>query len=95
MKTLTIVLNQKDTDRVIEMAWEDRTPFEAIKFQFGLAEKEVITLMRLQLKSSSFRLWRKRAQRISHKHLKKQPDDMLTFKRNAQRQITLNKISKR
>lgn len=95
MKTLTIVLNQKDTDRVIEMAWEDRTPFEAIKFQFGLTEKDVITLMRLQLKPSSFRLWRKRAQRVSHKHLRKQPDDMLTFKCNAQRQITLNKISKR
>jgi uncharacterized protein (TIGR03643 family) len=51
--------------------------------------------MRQQLKESSFKLWRKRAQRISHKHLKKQPDDMLTFKCNAQRQITLNKISKR
>ena len=95
MKTSTIVLNQKDTDRVIEMAWEDRTPFEAIKFQFGLTEKDVITLMRQQLKESSFKLWRKRAQRISHKHLKKQPDDMLVFKCNAQRQITLNKISKR
>ncbi|HET8829443.1 MAG TPA: TIGR03643 family protein [Pelobium sp.] len=94
MKT-TKILNERDTDRVIEMAWEDRTPFEAIEFQFGLTEKAVITLMRQQLKPSSFKLWRKRAQRISHKHLKKQPSDMLTFKCSAQRQITLNKISKR
>lgn len=95
MKTQKTILNEKDTDRVIEMAWEDRTPFEAIEFQFSLTEKDVIKLMRLQLKQSSFKLWRKRAQHISHKHLKKQPDDMLTFKCNAQRQITLNKISKR
>lgn len=95
MKTSKLIMNEKDTDRIIEMAWEDRTPFEAIEFQFGLNEKAVITLMRQQLKESSFKLWRKRAQHISHKHLKKQPNHMLTFKCNAQRQITLNKISKR
>ena len=49
-------------DRVIEMAWEDRTPFEAIKFQFGLNEKEIITLMRREMKSKSFAMWRKRVQ---------------------------------
>ena len=65
-------LNERDRDRIIEMAWEDRTPFEAIRFQFGLAEKDVIRLMRRELKRSSFNLWRKRvSQGISQKHLKK------------------------
>ncbi|HRB61001.1 MAG TPA: TIGR03643 family protein, partial [Niabella sp.] len=50
----------KDIDRIIEMAWEDRTPFEAIKIQFGFSEADVITLMRRELKRSSFNLWRKR-----------------------------------
>lgn len=45
-----------DTDRIIEMAWEDRTPFEAIKIQFDLTEKEVIQLMRKMLKRKSFNL---------------------------------------
>ena len=52
--------SERDLDRIIEMAWEDRTPFEAILFQFGLQEKEVVRLMRGNLKSSSFKLWRKR-----------------------------------
>ena len=47
----------REIDRVIEMAWEDRTPFEAIEFQFGLNEKEVITIMQRELKPSSFRMW--------------------------------------
>ena len=51
-----------EVDRVIEMAWEDRTPFDAIAFQFGLSEKEVIVLMRTHLKPSSWRRWRKRVQ---------------------------------
>mgnify|MGYP002018218639 CR=1 FL=1 len=54
------VLESEDLDRVIEMAWEDRTPFEAIAYQFGLSESEVIQLMRSQMKASSFRMWRKR-----------------------------------
>ena len=49
-----------DIDRVIEMAWEDRTPFEAITFQFGLSEADTIKLMRTELKRNSFNLWRKR-----------------------------------
>ena len=53
-------LSERDHDRIIEMAWEDRTPFEAIDFQFGLKENEVIQLMRNTLKPKSFRLWRKR-----------------------------------
>ena len=54
--------------RVIEMAWEDRTPFEAIESQFGLSEAEVIKLMRQRLKPSSFRLWRKRVSGRKTKH---------------------------
>ena len=52
--------NSTDVDRIIEMAWEDRTPFEAISFQFNLKEKEVIKIMRSNLKTSSFKMWRKR-----------------------------------
>ncbi len=95
METPKIVFNDTEIDRIIEMAWEDRTSFEAIKFQFGLCEKDVIILMRRELKPNSWRLWRKRAQHISHKHVKKRPVDMLTFKCGMQRQITLNKLSKR
>ena len=61
-------LSGADRDRIIEMAWEDRTPFEAIALQFGLPEKEVITLMRREMKPSSFRLWRKRVSGRSTKH---------------------------
>ena len=53
-------LPSEDLDRIIEMAWEDRTPFEAIEFQFGLSEPQVIDVMRQQMKASSFKLWRKR-----------------------------------
>lgn len=89
-------LTERDQDRVIEMAWEDRTPFEAIQHQFGLPEKEVIQLMRKTLKSSSFKLWRKRVNSgVSQKHLKKRSDDIDRFKCTMQRQITGNKISKR
>jgi uncharacterized protein (TIGR03643 family) len=83
-------------DRVIEMAWEDRTPFEAIKFQFNLAEADVIKLMRKELKERSFKLWRKRVQSgVSRKHLKKRSDDITRFKCSRQRSISNNKISKR
>ncbi|MEX0722517.1 MAG: TIGR03643 family protein [Gracilimonas sp.] len=53
-------LSTADKSRIIEMAWEDRTPFDAIEFQFGLSEGETIELMRSEMKSSSFKLWRKR-----------------------------------
>lgn len=85
-----------ELDRIIEMAWEDRTPFEAIHYQFGLKEKDVIKLMRGNLKSSSFKLWRKRvSSRISLKHLKKRDPDIKRFKSSRQKSITGNKISKR
>jgi uncharacterized protein (TIGR03643 family) len=58
-------------DRVIEMAWEDRTPFEAIAVQYGLSESQVITLMRREMKPSSFRMWRKRVSGRSTKHAQK------------------------
>ncbi|TSD66079.1 TIGR03643 family protein [Inquilinus sp. KBS0705] len=88
---LTIV----DIDRIIEMAWEDRTPFDAIKTQFGLSEQNVIDLMRRQMKLSSFKMWRARVQGRQTKHAKLQVDGTDRFKCNLQRQITLNKISKR
>ena len=57
------------------MAWEDRTPFEAINYQFDLKEKDVIKLMRLNLKTSSFRVWRKR---VSGRKLKHDPNNYIT-----------------
>lgn len=85
-----------DIDRIIEMAWEDRTPFEAIEFQFGLPEKEVIALMRRELKRSSFNLWRKRINSgVGQKHLQKRAKSINRFKCSRQRAISLNKISKR
>lgn len=87
---------EAEVDRIIEMAWEDRTSFDAIKLQFGIPEAEVIKLMRNQLKPSSWRLWRKRVnQGISQKHAKKRNQEIDRFKCTLQRQITLNKISKR
>ena len=95
MKTKFAALSDQDIDRIIEMAWEDRTPFEAIELQFGLSEQEVIKLMRRELKASSWRLWRERAHQISHKHLKKRSSEMDRFKCTLQRQVSFNKISKR
>ncbi len=83
-------------DRVIEMAWEDRTPFEAINYQFSLSEAEVIALMRNNLQPGSFRRWRKRVNSgVSSKHLKKRNEDISRFKCSRQRIITHNNISKR
>jgi uncharacterized protein (TIGR03643 family) len=85
-----------ETDRIIEMAWEDRTPFEAILIQFGLNEAAVIELMRKELKRKSFLLWRKRVHSgISQKHLQKRNPDISRFKCALQRTISMNKISKR
>jgi uncharacterized protein (TIGR03643 family) len=64
-------LDLDTVNRVIEMAWEDRTPFEAIELQFGLKEKDVIALMRREMKPSSFRMWRKRVSDRKTKHLKR------------------------
>lgn len=88
-------LSAADTDRIIEMAWEDRTPFEAIELQFGLKEKQVIEFMRSQMKVSSFRMWRKRMQGRSTKHAQLRLKDVSRFKCSRQRTISNNKISKR
>jgi uncharacterized protein (TIGR03643 family) len=66
-------LQSSTIDRIIEMAWEDRTSFEAIQYQFGLSEKDVIALMRKEMKSSSFRMWRKRVSGRKTKHAATNP----------------------
>ncbi|MGY2132467.1 TIGR03643 family protein [Hymenobacter sp. HD11105] len=88
-------LSTADVDRIMEMGWEDRTPFEAIEAQFGLAEKDVIALMRKMMKASSFKMWRKRMAGRSTKHLALRAEGMGGFKSNQQRAISMNKISKR
>ncbi len=89
------LLSVKDIDRIIEMAWEDRTPFEAIALQFGLKEKEVIVLMRKEMKASSFKMWRKRTNGRATKHTALRSDNVSRFKCTLQKTITNNKISKR
>ena len=88
-------LSTADIDRIIEMGWEDRTPFEAIELQFGLNESAVIELMRQQMKPSSFRMWRKRMQGRSTKHASLRSNAVNRFKCSRQRSISMNKISKR
>ncbi len=89
-------MEQQDLDRIIEMAWEDRTPFEAINQQFGFSEAAVISLMRKELKRSSFNLWRKRVNSgVSQKHARKRNPKISRFKCTLQKNISLNKISKR
>lgn len=88
-------LTETDIDRLVEMAWEDRTPFEAIWVQFGLGEKDVIALMRRHMKRSSFTRWRKRMAGRSTKHQKLRITGVSRFKCSRQRAISGNKISKR
>lgn len=76
------------------MAWEDRTPFEAIEFQFGLKENEVIDFMRANSLPSSFKMWRKRMQSRKTKHLKLRDNSVNRFKCSRQKG-TGNKITKR
>lgn len=88
-------LFETEMDRIIEMAWEDRTPFEAIHAQFGLCEAEVIQLMRREMKASSFRMWRQRVQGRSTKHLQRRTAGVTRFKCSRQKPISLNKVAKR
>lgn len=88
-------LSDIQIDRIIEMAWEDRTPFDAIKFQFGLSEADVKALMKRELKFSSYKLWRERVENCKTKHASKRVEGIDRFKCNLQRAITNNKISKR
>ena len=89
------MFTEREIDRIIEMAWEDRTPFDAIKFQFGLAEADVKALMKKELKFSSYKLWRKRVENCKTKHLAKRVECIDRFKCTMQRAISNNKIAKR
>ncbi|WP_298117248.1 TIGR03643 family protein [Flavobacterium sp.] len=100
MKPITPITEKENLsdiqiDRIIEMAWEDRTPFDAIKFQFGLSEADVKALMKRELKFSSYKLWRERVESSKTKHVAKRVEGIDRFKCNLQRAITNNKISKR
>ncbi|XCF04924.1 TIGR03643 family protein [Tamlana crocina] len=85
----------REEDRIIEMAWEDRTTFEAIRFQFGLKEQDVIEFMRKKLKPKSFIMWRKRVQGRKTKHEKLRHFEVRSFKCSRQKPISQNRISKR
>lgn len=89
------IFDEIQIDRIIEMAWEDRTPFDAIQFQFGLSEADVKALMKRELKFRSYKLWRERVENCKTKHSAKRVDGIDRFKCNLQRSISNNKISKR
>lgn len=88
-------LTGEDVNRIIEMAWEDRTTFDAIEEQFEVPEKDVIKLMRQEMKLSSWKMWRKRVQGRSTKHRAKRGFAEGRHKCSRQRPISRNKISKR
>jgi uncharacterized protein (TIGR03643 family) len=93
-----MLLSIEDIDRIIEMAWEDRTPFDAIKAQFGVSEAEVIEIMRKHMKRTSFKMWRARVQGRATKHIMLRTPSLNEdprFKCTRQRSISNNKISKR
>jgi uncharacterized protein (TIGR03643 family) len=79
------VLASHDISRIIEMAWEDRTPFEAIHQDYGLSEKEVIKLMRSEMKASSFRMWRERVTARNTKHLSRRSFTVGCFRCSTQK----------
>jgi uncharacterized protein (TIGR03643 family) len=97
MEQIKKQLTDLEKDRIIEMAWEDRTTFDSILAQFGLKEQEVINLMRAEMKLSSFKMWRERVQGRKTKHAKLRTYEIgeSRFKCTMQRQINNNKISKR
>ncbi|AWK05879.1 MULTISPECIES: TIGR03643 family protein [Flavobacterium] len=95
MKKLKQQFADRDLDRIIEMAWEDRTPFEAIEHQFALKEADVKTLMKKELKTGSYILWRKRVENCKTKHLQKRCEQISRFKCREQRGISNNKIAKK
>ena len=95
MKRKVQQFSMEELDRIIEMAWEDRTPFEAIRAQFGLSEGGVRGLMRKELSAASYRNWRTRVERCRTKHLHRRDEAISRFRSSRQRAITGNKISKR
>ena len=86
-------LTEREVDRIIQMCWEDRTPFDAIFDQFNITENQIISVMRNNLKKSSFVRWRKRVDNRKTKHTALSTKDKKRFKSKSQRQITYNKIS--
>jgi uncharacterized protein (TIGR03643 family) len=78
-------LSDDDLDRIIQMAWEDRTPFEAIELQFGLNESAVISLMRKQMKPSSFKMWRERVTNRKTKHTELRSELVQRFRSSDQK----------
>ena len=89
--TVTPNFSAEDISRIVEMAWEDRTPFEAIEAQFGVNESAVVALMRSHMKASSFRMWRKRMAGRITKHASLRPEQM----NNANRQRAKHRIPQR
>lgn len=86
-------LTDEVKDRIIEMAWEDRTPFDAIKVQFGFNEQDVRNLMKATLKHSSYVLWRKRVESCATKHRSKRNESIKRFKCSRQKAISNNKVT--
>jgi uncharacterized protein (TIGR03643 family) len=85
-KNNTATLTTRDIDRIVEMAWEDRTTFDAIEAQFGINEPQVIELMRSEMKRSSFKMWRERVTGRNTKHnLKRDPERVKRFKSKMQK----------
>ena len=84
-------LTEREVDRIIQMCWEDRTPFDAIKNQFKISEKEIISVMRNNLKEKSFLNWRKRGDNRKTKHNALSDSDKKRFKSKSQRQISFNR----
>jgi uncharacterized protein (TIGR03643 family) len=89
------MLSEEDIDRIIQMAWEDRTPFEAINVQFGLSEDEVVEFMRQNLTQQSWKRWRERVNGRKTKFIKLRSTDVDRFHCTRQRAVSSNKISKR
>lgn len=92
---LRMLLSEAEIDRIVEMAWEDRTPFDAIEAQFGVSESEVIRLMKSEMLLKNWKKWRARVQGRATKHASKRANGVLRFKSKLQRAITKNRISKR
>jgi uncharacterized protein (TIGR03643 family) len=88
-------LTDSELDRIVQMAWEDRTPFEAIEAQFGITEAEVIALMKAEMRLQNWKKWRARVQGRATKHAALRDEPVLRFRSKMQRQISGNRISKR
>jgi uncharacterized protein (TIGR03643 family) len=92
---LRALLSTEEIDRIVQMAWEDRTPFDAILAQFGVKESEVIALMKAEMRLSNWKKWRARVQGRATKHRALRQEETLRFKSRMQRAISGNRISKR